>query len=222
LILLENLLSRFKIDVATAAEQEKWIKHTSDRPFNEMRYAVDARKLRSLGWKQEVFLEEGLVRTVEWYEKYGKGWWGDVSGCLSAFPEVTDDLGVDGYAREIGKFRGILLLPESSNGTENEGKGKRKRDGSMKRAAGIETFLAPPLHASVGSVIEQEVAGSWLGLRVLSMQRWEKGGRGAEMRLKLRGKKIVSELWRKRGREGTSVLCRLILVAIRSLDEVVD
>jgi hypothetical protein len=158
-------LSHFKIDIDKAGESEKWIQHTADRPFNDMRYAVDARKLRGLGWKQEVFLEEGLARTVEWYEKYGKGWWGDVSGCLSAFPEVTDDLGVEGYAREIGKFKGTPLLPESSNGngTENEGKGKRKSDGSMKRAAGIETFLAPPVHASVGSVIEQEVAGKLVG-----------------------------------------------------------
>jgi dTDP-D-glucose 4,6-dehydratase len=104
LSLARILLSHFKIDVTIAREQDKLIQHTAGRPFNDMRYAVDARKLRSLGWKQEVFLENRLARTVEWYDKYDEGWWGDVSGCLSAFPEVIDDLGVEGHAREIGNF----------------------------------------------------------------------------------------------------------------------
>jgi GDP-mannose 4,6 dehydratase len=144
--LARKLLSHFDIP---PGDENKWIQHVTDRPFNDMRYAVDARKLRGLGWTQKVGLEEGLTRTVEWYKKWGTGWWGDVSGCLSAFPEVSVDMQLDDYVSELGTHRGTPLLEKA--------KEKRKSDGTLKQQAGIETvggMLAPPMPS-----IEAEVGG---------------------------------------------------------------
>ncbi|KAH6636184.1 hypothetical protein F5144DRAFT_487257 [Chaetomium tenue] len=67
----------------------RWVKYTHDRPFNDHRYAVDATKLRGLGWEQKTGLEEGLRVTVEWYRLFGERWWGDITKVLSPFPVVA-------------------------------------------------------------------------------------------------------------------------------------
>ena len=68
----------------------KWIQHTTDRPFNDKRYAVDGRKLRALGWDQKVRLDEGLRETVRWYRRFGATWWGDVEHVIGTpFPVIT-------------------------------------------------------------------------------------------------------------------------------------
>lgn len=38
-----------------------------ERPGNDFRYAVSGEKLHDLGWNQDVTLEEGLRKTIEWY-----------------------------------------------------------------------------------------------------------------------------------------------------------
>jgi dTDP-glucose 4,6-dehydratase len=44
------------------------IEFVADRPGHDRRYALDGAKIaRELGWKPEVDLQAGLVRTVEWY-----------------------------------------------------------------------------------------------------------------------------------------------------------
>ena len=44
------------------------IKHITDRPGHDRRYAIDARKIeRELGWKPAETFETGLRKTVEWY-----------------------------------------------------------------------------------------------------------------------------------------------------------
>jgi dTDP-glucose 4,6-dehydratase len=69
-------------------DYEKWVEHTHDRPFNDMRYAVDATKIGELGWVQKTSFEKGLKLTVEWYRQFGETWWGDIEHCLTAFPEA--------------------------------------------------------------------------------------------------------------------------------------
>ncbi|RKO96726.1 hypothetical protein CXG81DRAFT_14944 [Caulochytrium protostelioides] len=54
----------------------KWIVHVPDRAFNDMRYAVDTRKLAQWGWKPEVTFDEGLSRTIAWYRAHAETWWG--------------------------------------------------------------------------------------------------------------------------------------------------
>ncbi|MFZ6845883.1 dTDP-glucose 4,6-dehydratase [Undibacterium sp. RuTC16W] len=44
------------------------IRHITDRPGHDRRYAIDARKIeRELGWKPAETFETGLKKTVEWY-----------------------------------------------------------------------------------------------------------------------------------------------------------
>ncbi|MEE9279621.1 MAG: dTDP-glucose 4,6-dehydratase [Myxococcota bacterium] len=44
------------------------------RPGHDQRYAVDTSKLRALGWSPTADLEEGLARTVDWYQRR-RDWW---------------------------------------------------------------------------------------------------------------------------------------------------
>ena len=47
---------------------EDLIEFVSDRPGHDRRYALNSKKIRDeLGWEPLVSLEEGLVRTAEWY-----------------------------------------------------------------------------------------------------------------------------------------------------------
>ena len=43
------------------------IEFTADRPFNDRRYWIHEDRLQELGWRQEVNLEEGLKKTIDWY-----------------------------------------------------------------------------------------------------------------------------------------------------------
>ncbi len=50
------------------------IKFVPDRLGHDIRYAVNIRKLRGLGWSPRVGFEEGLDRTVRWYVE-NEPWW---------------------------------------------------------------------------------------------------------------------------------------------------
>ena len=64
--LLISIMDR-KLGRAEGAS-EQLIKYVPDRPGHDMRYAIDATKLRTeLGWEPSVTFEEGLEKTVDWY-----------------------------------------------------------------------------------------------------------------------------------------------------------
>jgi dTDP-glucose 4,6-dehydratase len=51
------------------------ITFVADRPGHDLRYALDARKLREeLGWHPQETLESALRRTVDWYLA-NEAWW---------------------------------------------------------------------------------------------------------------------------------------------------
>ena len=55
------------------------IKHVTDRPGHDRRYAIDASKIiRELGWQPSVSFAEGINRTIDWYLKNQK-WLGNVA-----------------------------------------------------------------------------------------------------------------------------------------------
>lgn len=53
---------------------ETLIGFVPDRRGHDLRYAVDAKKLRSLGWEPETDFETGLKETVLWYLN-NRDWW---------------------------------------------------------------------------------------------------------------------------------------------------
>ena len=51
------------------------ITYVADRPGHDLRYAIDARKIRrELGWEPQVTFETGLRRTIEWFLG-NQTWW---------------------------------------------------------------------------------------------------------------------------------------------------
>lgn len=69
------------------------IEHVADRPGHDLRYAIDAGKMRTeLGWKPRETFESGLRRTVSWYLSHSEwvervrsgGYLGERLGVLSA------------------------------------------------------------------------------------------------------------------------------------------
>ena len=51
-----------------AGENEKLITYVTDRAGHDLRYAIDATKLKEeLGWMPSLQFEEGLSKTIDWY-----------------------------------------------------------------------------------------------------------------------------------------------------------
>lgn len=53
------------------------INFVDDRPGHDFRYSLDSSKIRSLGWKPKTSFEEGVKKTIEWYQK-NKSWWNNL------------------------------------------------------------------------------------------------------------------------------------------------
>lgn len=57
------------------APHARLIEFVTDRPGHDLRYAIDATRIRrELGWQPSVTLDEGLERTVSWYLA-NESWW---------------------------------------------------------------------------------------------------------------------------------------------------
>lgn len=57
----ERLCKKFDLN------KDQYIEYVKDRPFNDHRYTMSSTKLRELGWEQQIRLEEGLKKCIEWY-----------------------------------------------------------------------------------------------------------------------------------------------------------
>jgi len=53
---------------------ESLIEYVKDRPGHDRRYALDCSKIKSLGWKAKTTWEEGLRKTISWYQTHQQ-WW---------------------------------------------------------------------------------------------------------------------------------------------------
>ncbi|MGH8903390.1 MAG: dTDP-glucose 4,6-dehydratase [Egibacteraceae bacterium] len=65
--LTERILGRFGFG-------EEMIQLVGDRPGHDLRYAVDATKVRKLGWMPAHGFDEALDATIEWY-RVNEWWW---------------------------------------------------------------------------------------------------------------------------------------------------
>ena len=50
------------------------IEYVKDRPGHDRRYSIDCSKAKELGWQPKIGLEEGLKKTVAWYQA-NQEWW---------------------------------------------------------------------------------------------------------------------------------------------------
>jgi len=66
----------FKLILKLMGKDESWLEHVKDRPGHDMRYAIDASKLRrELGWRPQYGnFRKGLEQTIDWYEQ-NRAWW---------------------------------------------------------------------------------------------------------------------------------------------------
>ncbi len=61
---------------------ETHVRHVTDRPGHDRRYAINAAKLRALGWRPQIPFDEGLTATVQWYRE-NEAWWRPLKGRLA-------------------------------------------------------------------------------------------------------------------------------------------
>jgi dTDP-glucose 4,6-dehydratase len=65
------------------------IKHITDRPGHDRRYAIDASKITGeLGWQPSVSFEEGINKTIDWYLQNQKWLRNVVSGNYQTYYEA--------------------------------------------------------------------------------------------------------------------------------------
>jgi dTDP-glucose 4,6-dehydratase len=82
----ENLEMVTRILQLTGAD-ESLVRHVTDRPGHDRRYSIDDTKLRGLGWKPQIALDDGLAETFEWYRD-NRAWWEPIkSGEYRAYYE---------------------------------------------------------------------------------------------------------------------------------------
>ncbi|KAJ8003835.1 hypothetical protein DPEC_G00152530 [Dallia pectoralis] len=55
-------------------ELNDWLEFVPDRPMVDLRYPLNSEKLRRLGWKPAVSWEDGIRRTVKWYQANPDFW----------------------------------------------------------------------------------------------------------------------------------------------------
>jgi dTDP-glucose 4,6-dehydratase len=62
--------------VELMGKDESWIEQVNDRPGHDLRYAIDATKLRTeLGWQPKYTdFKDGLAQAIQWY-KDNEAWW---------------------------------------------------------------------------------------------------------------------------------------------------
>jgi dTDP-glucose 4,6-dehydratase len=56
---------------------EALIQFVKDRAGHDLRYALDSNKVKALGWKPAVDVEEAMNRTIQWYVDH-QDWWRDI------------------------------------------------------------------------------------------------------------------------------------------------
>lgn len=79
------------IDILGLKKKEsEYISFVEDRHFNDLRYTIDTKKIKDMGWVEEKSWEEGLRETVQWYQRYTSRY-PDIEEALKAHPRAGMD-----------------------------------------------------------------------------------------------------------------------------------
>jgi dTDP-glucose 4,6-dehydratase len=70
-VLTYAILERFGLE---GEEADQRIEFVTDRPGHDLRYSVDASKVRELGWRPRYGFEDALDATIAWYRDH-PDWW---------------------------------------------------------------------------------------------------------------------------------------------------
>lgn len=71
----KNNLEMSRLILQLMGYGEEMIEHVSDRLGHDLRYAIDFSKAKKdLAWEPEIKLEDGLVKTIDWYKSH-ESWW---------------------------------------------------------------------------------------------------------------------------------------------------
>eukprot|EP01121_Diplochlamys_sp_Union-15-3_P006395 TRINITY_DN16894_c0_g1_i1.p1 TRINITY_DN16894_c0_g1~~TRINITY_DN16894_c0_g1_i1.p1 ORF type:complete len:362 (+),score=54.98 TRINITY_DN16894_c0_g1_i1:53-1087(+) len=70
-------------------QESKYTEFVADRPFNDLRYAIDPSKLHQLGWKEQVSWDEGVKQTFAWYKRFKFENWDNAEIALKPHPYIN-------------------------------------------------------------------------------------------------------------------------------------
>jgi dTDP-glucose 4,6-dehydratase len=95
--------------LALTDRDESLIEYVEDRPGHDRRYSLSAARLEALGWKAVVSFDEGIERTVAWYQD-NEWWWEPIRS--GAYHEY--------YERQYGKTLTKRVAPGGAPSHQSE------------------------------------------------------------------------------------------------------
>jgi len=60
--------------LSSMCKDESLIEFVKNRPAHDRRYSLDIEKIRQLGWQPRTNFNEGIAKTMDWFEK-NRAWW---------------------------------------------------------------------------------------------------------------------------------------------------
>lgn len=79
-----------KLILAELGKSADLIEYVKDRPGHDRRYSIDCSKLKKLGWQPKINFEEGIKRTVRWYQD-NQVWWKKIKEKQQEFQSFHKD-----------------------------------------------------------------------------------------------------------------------------------
>lgn len=140
-------------------DAEKVIKFVENRPFNDQRYYLDDAKLIKLGWNERTMWEEGLKKTLEWYQK-NPSYWGDISGALLPHPKFPSTYSLDkGDSTVVAEVEGAVIIGKGiGKGNEKGVNGGVNRNEKV-NGNGTETATVTAAHVEEKTTMTQAENG---------------------------------------------------------------
>ena len=69
---------------------EDLIEYIKDRPGHDRRYSIDCSKLKKLGWKPKTKFDDGIRKTILWFQE-NQAWWKKIKEKQNEFQKFYDE-----------------------------------------------------------------------------------------------------------------------------------